>query len=181
MPTDFVVAADGTGYASGRSVNDPVALGPDEHQHTLSDGGATWTFTHEHPGGLAAHGVFEHPDDPRFWLHAEWLAEAERRFGTDPTRWRFRCPRCGHVASGAHWKAAGFNVGRAPAECIGRAMKQSDPRWDTMKQRAFDASIERGDGPCDWAAFGLLSHPETVYVRMLDGGIARCFPFADPA
>lgn len=30
---------------------------------------------------------------------ADWLAEGEKLFGTDPRKWKFKCPNCGHVQS----------------------------------------------------------------------------------
>lgn len=52
--------------------------------------------------------------------HAEWLAEATRRFGDDPMAWKFVCPSCGHIASVQDWKDAGAPEGAVAFSCIGR-------------------------------------------------------------
>ena len=58
--------------------------------------------------------------------HAMWLAEAERRFGKDPLRWRFVCPSCGHVASVQDYKDVGAPVECVGFSCIGRWLKNPD-------------------------------------------------------
>jgi hypothetical protein len=49
--------------------------------------------------------------------HAEWIAEAERRFGMDAKTWRFVCPSCKHVASVQDWKDAGAGEGEVAFSC----------------------------------------------------------------
>lgn len=65
----------------------------------------------------------------------EWLSEAERRFGKAIENWKFKCPRCGNIASGQEFKDAGAEPNSIYCECIGRHVK--------------------GKG-CDWAAYGLF-------------------------
>lgn len=76
--------------------------------------------------------------------HAEWKAEAVRRFGPDSNEWRFVCPCCGHVASVKDWRAAGAKDGEIAFSCIGR-------RAATARE-AFD----KGKGPCNYAGGGLF-------------------------
>jgi hypothetical protein len=65
----------------------------------------------------------------------EWLAEGEKLFGKNYENWKFKCPKCGNVASGKEFKDAGENPNAMYCECIGRHVK--------------------GKG-CDWAAYGLF-------------------------
>ena len=66
----------------------------------------------------------------------EWKEEGKRLFGgTDYTKYRFKCPHCGNIASGQEFKDAGADPNAIYCECIGRYIK--------------------GKG-CDWAAYGFL-------------------------
>ena len=65
----------------------------------------------------------------------EWKAEGEKLFGKDWENWKFKCPKCGNVASGKEFKDAGQDPNSTYCECIGRHVK--------------------GKG-CDWAAYGLF-------------------------
>lgn len=69
------------------------------------------------------------------YTQKEWLAEGTKLFGTDYTNYRFKCPRCGNVATGQEFKDAGKDVNAMYCECIGRHVK---------------------DKGCDWAAYGLF-------------------------
>lgn len=73
---------------------------------------------------------------------AAWIAEACRRFGRDPSKWRFKCPNCGNVASIGEWEQAGGQRERAKNECIGR--------------------LQGSGRGCDWTAFGLIRNPPYV-------------------
>lgn len=70
----------------------------------------------------------------------EWREEGQRLFGKDILTWRFKCPRCGTIATGQDFKDAGANPNDMYEHCIGR----------------FDPN--RG---CDWAAYGLFDICET--------------------
>lgn len=69
-----------------------------------------------------------------------WLEKAKTLFGTDPLKWKFKCPSCGQIQSGQDFMDAGMEKQKAMQlvyqECIGRHTK------------------DRG---CDWAVYGLLS------------------------
>ena len=71
----------------------------------------------------------------KHYTKEEWLAEGKRLFGKDCTKWRFRCPRCGNVATGQEFKDAGAEPNAIYRECIGRHVE--------------------GKG-CNWAAYGLF-------------------------
>ena len=97
--------------------------------------------------------------------HAEWVAEAQRRFGADSGAWRFVCPSCGHVALVSDWFAAGAGEGEVAFSCVGRHL----PKAKEMGQRP---------GPCNYAGGGLFRlNPVTV----VDAGGREhdVFEFAD--
>lgn len=73
--------------------------------------------------------------DRKHYTKEEWLAEGERLFGTDYTKYRFKCPCCGNVATGQEFKDLGAKVNSIYCECIGRYTK---------------------DKGCAWAAYGLF-------------------------
>ena len=70
-----------------------------------------------------------------FATRKEWMAEGKRRYGDALENWKFKCPRCGIVSTGAEFKASGAEPDAIYCECIGRYNK------------------EKG---CDWAAYGLF-------------------------
>jgi hypothetical protein len=96
--------------------------------------------------------------------HAEWLAEAIRRFGPDPLGYTFVCPSCGDEAAVRDWPPQMRT--RAGQECIGVAL------LDVSGEREW---IGRG---CQWRAYGLISGPWEI--TMPDGKVLRAFAFADP-
>lgn len=58
-----------------------------------------------------------------------WRAEAERRFGGDRLKWRFRCPMCGHIASVQDFKDAGAKSPNcAYQECLDRYTGKGSPK-----------------------------------------------------
>lgn len=71
----------------------------------------------------------------KFYTREEWVAEGERLFGTDYTKYRFKCPNCGNIATGQEFKDAGLDPNDMYCECIGRHIP--------------------GKG-CNWAAYGLF-------------------------
>lgn len=78
---------------------------------------------------------------------AGWEARGRELFGADKATWRFRCPRCGNVASveraKSEWpqlKASGWVPEQ---ECVGRYLT--------------------GVG-CNWAAYGVFHGPDFVSV-----------------
>lgn len=91
--------------------------------------------------------------------HSDFLAEAKKRFGKDPTKWKFVCPACGRVNSGQEFKDAGATPNDMAQCCIGR--------------------FDRSKG-CNWAAFGLFDIC-SVHVEFDDGSVSPAFEFADPS
>lgn len=69
------------------------------------------------------------------YTQEEWRMEGRKRFGLDFENWKFKCPKCGNVASGAEFKEAGAETNAIYSECIGRYVS---------------------DKGCDWAAYGLF-------------------------
>src|SRR4051794_1838358 len=100
----------------------------------------------------------------------EWLAEGERRFGTDRMNWRFVCPSCGHVQAVegfVRFKSEGAAASSAYFNCIGR--------YGGPAREAFG---EKDGGPCNYTSGGLFKISPVEVVA--DGTIVRVFDFADP-
>ena len=74
----------------------------------------------------------------------EWLNEGEQRYGEDFAKWQFKCPACGHVASGQDFKDAGAEPNDLHQTCIGR-----------HNGKGTKNQTDEGFG-CNWAAFGLF-------------------------
>lgn len=98
---------------------------------------------------------------------ADWLEATIARGKLDC---RFKCPRCGNVATMQDFKDLGVNPERAAKECIGRI------RPAKMAGGEFEAGP---DGGCDWAAYGLLDIC-VVHVEV-EGKRIPVFEFADEA
>ncbi|MDP3871266.1 MAG: VVA0879 family protein [Methyloversatilis sp.] len=86
-------------------------------------------------------------DEIKTYTHAEWLAEAERRFGADRMKWRFVCPSCSHVACVQDWKDAGARTGEVAFSCVGRAL--GTPEGDAH-------AFRYAGGPCNYTSGGLF-------------------------
>lgn len=103
---------------------------------------------------------------------SEWREEGMAMFGTDVRTWCFKCPVCGHVQSVGDFLLLEDTVGKdlhnaAYQECIGRYTGGRD---------AFRGA---GDGPCNYAAYGLFQLGPVTVVRD-DGGETHIFDFAPP-
>lgn len=96
----------------------------------------------------------------------EWLAKGNELFGPEMDTWKFRCPICGNVAS-VHdfqqYKDKGATPESAATECIGRY---------SGGRSAFGG---RGDGPCDYAAYGFFKLSYRIVVH--EDGEQHVFPF----
>jgi hypothetical protein len=100
--------------------------------------------------------------DRRQIPHDEWIAEAERRFGSDAMGWKFVCPRCETEQSAADFKAAGV------------------PRERLDGQLAFSCIGRHTDKKgCDWTLGGLFQI-HTLEV-LIDGKPRPTFEFAEAA
>ena len=99
----------------------------------------------------------------------EWRAEGERRFGSDPNNWKFRCPSCGNVQTIRDFE--GLDLGQTKAEdvvyfsCIGR--------WNG----SGDVEMCSGKSPCNYTIGGLFVLSETQIE--LDEKTMAVFDFAD--
>jgi len=102
------------------------------------------------------------------YSYEEWLAEARRRFGSTPGRWRFRCASCGDVCTPQDWQTAGEDGNRAMFECLGRAGTDTEVRTRAEK------------GECTYASFGLIRLSDCVVVLGEDGTGQMVMPFAEP-
>jgi hypothetical protein len=97
----------------------------------------------------------------------DWQAEAVKRFGADPMKWRFVCPSCGHIAAVEDWKAAGAPENTVGFSCVGRFA--GNPR---------EPFGEKGAGPCNYAGGGLFRiNPQPVLDE--HGKTHSVFAFAD--
>lgn len=98
----------------------------------------------------------------------EWLDEGKRRFGADITKWKFKCPACGHVASGQDFKEFNADPNDMYQICIGR-----------VNGKGTSNGKDEGYG-CNWAAyvlFGNLGKGRTIITP--ENKEVQVFDFAD--
>jgi hypothetical protein len=108
----------------------------------------------------------------RMMTKAEWLAEVERRFGPDPSNWRFVCPTCGNIQGPPDfepYKDKGATPDSCTKECLGRYLP------DARERDAFDS--EKG-GPCNYAAYGLIQLAPIRVIDRDEDNPTHCFDFA---
>lgn|ERR1043166_862904 len=102
--------------------------------------------------------------------HAEWLAEARRRFGDNVLDWRFVCPSCDYVAGLQDWQRVGAPPPAIAVSCVGR---WPDPVGNDHR------TFKHNGGPCSYMGGGLIDL-NPVEVVMEDGHVRRVFAFAEP-
>jgi hypothetical protein len=100
---------------------------------------------------------------------AVWFAEAEKRYGADAKKWRFRCPVCDITTSVQEWKDAGATEGAVAFSCIGRYLP-TDPHKAFGKHKTKQ--------PCDYAGGGLF-RLNPIHVQDESGREHQVFDFAD--
>ncbi len=99
------------------------------------------------------------------YTHAEWIAEAERRFGKDAMNWAFICPICKHITKVRDWKQAKAPEGGVAFNCVGRYLHEC--------RVAFGGE---GPGPCNYTGGGLF--PMNPIEVEIEGKIRPTFDFA---
>lgn len=107
-------------------------------------------------------------DSETHYTFSEWKAEGERRFGADRMRWRFVCPVCKHVASGADYRDAGAPEGAIAFSCIGRY----------LDNKSLEAFAGKQTGPCTYAGGGLF-RLNPIRVTHATGRASELFAFAE--
>ena len=106
----------------------------------------------------------------------EWKEEGIKRFGQDPTKWRFVCPNCKHVQTIQDFidiRDLGMFVGSAEIafySCIGR--------FDTRIPRSKVGTLGDPKEYCDYTIGGLFPLVKTVVIRP-DGKENSVFEFAE--
>ncbi len=85
----------------------------------------------------------------------EWREEGVKLFGDNISDWKFKCPKCGNVASVMEYLKEGAGTNDSYQNCIGR--------------------FKKGKG-CDWAAYGLFDICK-VHIKQ-EGNLIPVFEFA---
>lgn len=119
-------------------------------------------------------------DEKRRLTLEEWQAEGRRRFGPDPTRWRFVCPSCGQEQDAWDWKANGCPPRAIDANlafnCVGTQIRRVCPTADVVDF----AEPTRGFG-CVYVGAGLWRiSPVVLAVEGPDPFERELFEFAQP-
>lgn len=97
-------------------------------------------------------------DEKTEWTQTELAAEARARFGDNPEKWAFVCPRCGDIAVAQDFRSAGADPNRVGQECIGRSR-------GALKGPANTSGRGEADRGCDWTAYGFFPGPWSVIVE----------------
>lgn len=80
--------------------------------------------------------------------YEEWIEEGKNKFG-EIENWRFKCPKCGNVATVKSFLNLGKDADAATQNCIGRFTKEG----------------------CDWAAYGLFGTLNKGRRILMENGI----------
>ena len=109
---------------------------------------------------------------------AEWIKEAEKLFGPDKKRWKFKCPSCEHIQTPGDFiemnKKQGLDLSPEIAwfSCIGRWLDIPDEKVGTI----FDK--DKGKQPCNYTLGGLIRLAKTIVIDP-EGNEHRVFEFAE--
>ncbi|MBA7621066.1 hypothetical protein ES703_28423 [subsurface metagenome] len=96
----------------------------------------------------------------------EWKAKGKRLFGNDTSKWKFKCPACGHVQTPQDFKALKVDPNLVYRNCIGR--------YDGH----MDVDMGTKPGPCNYTSGGLINI-NPVPVVDVDGNTKYVFAFAE--
>lgn len=88
----------------------------------------------------------------------EWKADGSSLFGSNPKKWKFICPSCGHVQSGEEFEKF-----------------ENCNDWEDVYTKCIGRFVD-GEG-CNWAAFGLF---RTLGKGRKVDGKTEVFDFAMP-
>ncbi|QAR35246.1 VVA0879 family protein [Latilactobacillus curvatus] len=88
----------------------------------------------------------------------EWKADGSSLFGSNPKKWKFICPSCGHVQSGEEFEKL-----------------ENCNDWQDVYTKCIGRFVD-GKG-CNWAAFGLF---RTLGKGRKVDGKTEVFDFAMP-
>jgi len=120
-------------------------------------------------------------DEKRRMTLEEWQAEGRRRFGPDPTRWRFTCPSCGQDQDALDWRSYGCPTRAIDANlafnCVGTQVRRVSPGEDVVDFM----EPSRGHG-CTYVGAGLWRiSPVVITAGNPDDRFDReLFEFAQP-
>lgn len=102
---------------------------------------------------------------------ADWLNEAEARFGKSLRKMRVTCPACKFEQSGQDFLNLGVSAEEVATligfSCIGRKQK-----------KCRDALTQSGPGPCNYTNGGLI-RLGPICIQLTDGKEIYVFDFAD--
>jgi len=123
---------------------------------------------------VVKHKVTPNPETSTIYNSVEeWIAEAERRFGSCPSKWTFMCPVCGHVQKVAdfqEFKDQGATPESALKSCLGRYLPVD-------KHREAFGKRNKPSQPCNYAAWGLFCMC-TVFIKHAEDDYQPVFDFA---
>ncbi|WP_028590337.1 VVA0879 family protein [Paenibacillus massiliensis] len=88
----------------------------------------------------------------------EWKTEAIARFGSDPSKWAFICPKCGNVQTAADFGDIEDGANKVYQACVGRHVENKG---------------------CDWAAYGFLGTLGKGRIVLADDREVEVFDFAE--
>lgn len=80
--------------------------------------------------------------------YSDWIEKGKSKYGK-LENWKFKCPKCGNIASVKEFMNIGENANTAAQNCIGRFVK---------------------DKGCDWAAYGLFGTLDKGKIVIDDAG-----------
>lgn len=80
--------------------------------------------------------------------YIDWIKEGLNKFG-EIENWRFKCPKCGNIATVKDFMSIGKDSNTAAQNCIGRFID--------------------GKG-CNWAAYGLLGTLDKGRIILMEDG-----------
>lgn len=118
----------------------------------------------------------EGPDIKEMFLK-DWLSEAEKLFGSDPRKWKFKCPNCGHIQSIEDFLELKKRNIIKPDVDVGTFVYYSCiGRFDTRILSEEVGTIFNKKSPCNYTNGGLFCFANVFVIRE-DGTRTPVFDF----